>query len=377
MSKKRLNKHTGQRKKILFRMRALTEDMAELPSPLHFFGIGYQSVDYRYVLADNVTLYTIFDDMAVFVETPNHIYDTNTDPFFEESQFHKASHVILMPLDTAIQLSDEIGDPQQRVFCLSHPSRAGSTLVAQMLKKTGCILTISMPDAFRCLFITLQDQPYKTKQRLIKMIMRLICKPVTIYEETEAIFIKLKSVDIAIVPLLVETLPWIHHIFLYRGGMKCLQSIQKIWAATDWNTFIKIQPIKNLFIKLFRYHAPLIGNSNMINSLPTELLAWFYLSNCAKLLRLRTKYSIPIFAYEDLIDNTEKVLSKMFELIGISQSMIPAAKSAMVHHSQQNSVMLQSDMNRGTVPYEGEYKHQVDKISEALGIPKLDELLDM
>ena len=126
-----------RRKKIIFWIRGYYDEFTEIPSPLHFFGVGYESVDYNFVLADNVTLYTVCNDVAVFVETPHHIYNTFRDPYFVESQFYKASHVITMPISIAFRLSEELGDPGVKVVSLAHTGRAVSTLIAQILNKLG------------------------------------------------------------------------------------------------------------------------------------------------------------------------------------------------------------------------------------------------
>ena len=62
------------------------------PHPLDFLGLGGIPVDLSYILSDNVSLYCMYSDMVVFVETPNDadIYDPVLHPYLTESQLCNA-----------------------------------------------------------------------------------------------------------------------------------------------------------------------------------------------------------------------------------------------------------------------------------------------
>ena len=329
------------------------------------------------MLAENVTLYTIYNDVAVFVETPNHIYDTFCDPFFVESQFYKASYIIMMPVSVAYRLSEELGNPEKRVISLAHTGRAGSTLLAQILNTSGKVLTISMPDTHRCLLTTHKDLPLLQKQQLTVLIMRLLCKPVLAFKDVESIVIKLKSYDIALVPLLVDYVPWIDHVFLHRGGIRSVQSINKKFQATYWDWLMKYPMMKELYLKIFLYHVPMLGKTDLIDSIRDLITAWFYLSNSAQMYQLKAKYNIPVFTYESLIEETDKTLAKVFETCGIEERFMQIGKMAMKRDSQENSVSLKGKGSYNVLPYEGNYKRKVDRIAESLGVPKLNENIDV
>ena len=74
------------------------------------------------VLAPNVTLLNIDEKFAVFavVNGKKDVLKNESGPFMYINQFNLCSELIRMPLESFLQLADEVGDPKGKLVILSN-----------------------------------------------------------------------------------------------------------------------------------------------------------------------------------------------------------------------------------------------------------------
>ena len=108
------------------------------------------------VLASNVTLLNIDEKFAVFAvvdtESKEDVLKNSSGPFMYINQFNLCSELIRMPLESFLQLSEEVGDPKGKLVILSNTGRCGSTLLTKLFEELPNTVSISEPEvlmAFR------------------------------------------------------------------------------------------------------------------------------------------------------------------------------------------------------------------------------------
>ena len=74
------------------------------------------------MLAPNVTLLNIDEKFAVFavVNGKKDVLKNESGPFMYINQFNLCSELIRMPLESFLQLADEVGDPKGKLVILSN-----------------------------------------------------------------------------------------------------------------------------------------------------------------------------------------------------------------------------------------------------------------
>ena len=93
----------------------------------------FVSVDF--LLRPEVSLYFVDDTKAFFVETPSDLdlHNTEKHPFFYMAQQDFCTHVIILPLENFLILSNTVGEPKCQLTFLLHVARCGSTAVTQAI----------------------------------------------------------------------------------------------------------------------------------------------------------------------------------------------------------------------------------------------------
>ena len=137
-------------------------DLMIQPANVNNFVTTHHSfVDPEYVLAHNVTLYTLTRHSAVFVESDVNVDATSSkfSSFFRIAQFQQAKRLIIVPLHVFHRLANQIGDPKGRLIFLTNTSRCGSTLLTQVFEETGKSIALSEPDAMYALTALCETLP--------------------------------------------------------------------------------------------------------------------------------------------------------------------------------------------------------------------------
>ena len=366
-------KNIGYRRRILLRMKPRPIDLLDNSYPLDFLCLGGTSINCDYILSDNVTLYCMCGDMVVFVESPKDmdIYNSELHPFLLETQFYKATHVIIMSLSNACSLADELGNPKEKTICLVHTGRAGSTLMAQMLYKTGKVRVLSMPDCYRSLLTSQDALPMDVKGKYTLVMTQLLCKPIRRYKECCTILIKIKSNEILMIPLLQKYVGWVKNIGMYRNGLTSVLSMERLLLLTDWRLVFEYNWLKHLYfaLNMYPYYGQFSTNDVDSNFL---LLTWRHLSIVTHMMEFKKKYNMYTIKFEDLIASPDEVIRDVFITCGLSSDLVQHAKTALNQHSQKNSMLLGGASLYNTTVFGGELKLKSELICKNFKLPLLD-----
>ena len=367
-----LNKeNVACRKRILLRQYP-NSGLFDMACAWDFFGIGSHQVACDYVLSDNVTLYCFHNNTAVFVEHPQamDIYNTQEHPFFLETQYSRSTHVITMSLENAHTLAKRLGNPHKRTICLHHTGRAGSTLLAQIFNKTGKVQVLSMPDCYTRLQNMYASHPEQEKRQMALTMTRLLFKPVDKYKHTSLILLKLKSTNIRLGPLL-QSVPWMQSICLYRNGLPSVQSFERHLHMVNCDLILRVKFLRKLFFYMNMYPYFGQGNLDLVDSY-FLVLTWRYFSVLSHVVSFKKKFNMLVYKFEDLIAKPDEFIQDIFGEFGLSKDLVPIAKTALDHHSQQNSKALGGPGKYNSTEYKGQTKVKAEAIARNFKLPSLD-----
>lgn len=102
--------------------------------PDNFITVHSSFEDPEYVLKDNISLYYINKNEAVFVETDTgfHVTDSNKASFVKVAQFKYAKKLIIVPMHIFHKLGEQVGKTGAKIIFLHMTTRCGSTLLTQV-----------------------------------------------------------------------------------------------------------------------------------------------------------------------------------------------------------------------------------------------------
>ena len=140
-------------------------------------------VDPDKVLRDNITLYELTPQKAVFIESPENInvYHSSVASFGKEGQFNHGQRLYVMPITSFYQLAEKVGRPQTPIILLGHTSRCGSTLLTQLMDSTDEIVSMSEPAAFEAIAFACPNNLLSDEHlnRYIVSGISMLCKPMS------------------------------------------------------------------------------------------------------------------------------------------------------------------------------------------------------
>ena len=237
-------------------------DLVLQPSgPENFITVHDSFQDPDYVLKENVTLYYVTKDEAVFVEVEQGV-DVSSGhhaAFVRIAQFQKARKIIVLPIHVFHQLAEKVGHPKGKLIIVSNTSRCGSTLLTQVFEETGSAIALSEPDAMNALTMLRGVVSDDELERVIRHSVNMLCKPIS--RDIKAYVLKLTAPTMAATPYLDKLYPDAYHLFMYRDGLKVAQSLAR--AA-------KGLPLLELLL-IFGRHSPKITQKMVIEmGLPAE-----------------------------------------------------------------------------------------------------------
>ena len=355
-------------------------------TPRDFFCLNFTRVEPEYVLRPNVSLYTVTDKEAIFVETPAkmNIYSSDTFPFFFAAQFIHGTHVIRMDIECFHSLADQVGDPSVPVTWMSNTGRCGSTMMCQIFESVEGTLVMAEPDAVQNVFYLLQDRNYigistKDCQRILKSTVRMLCKP---RAGTERIFIKLRSSCTALMADMSTLFPDIKHLFLYRNCEETVASFANALNSLPYGLVLRLcsdnEVLSNfvpLFRKLLRYHigtkrkdaAEVPLNENTIGILTylwaeQILLARDAISRDKRVLTTR---------YEEIVSKPMETIKEVFENTGVDLKHLGKAVSSLSKDSQRGTGLSRSSIGNQSRKVGDADRVHADRILTGYNLPLL------
>jgi len=184
------------------------------------------------VLQSDCSLYLVTETDAVFVKVPSEIdlEDVIKHPFYMESQYHHATELIVMPICSLIELSQQCKMPKNTIW-LYNTNRCGSTAMAQMFHTVpNCSVyaeTQAVESHIRDKLLNGED----VHQYIHSTKFRVLCAAatrVTLKNSKNVAFLKvIGRVAISYADVIMELFPDHHFLFLHRNWMTTTQSNYK------------------------------------------------------------------------------------------------------------------------------------------------------
>ncbi len=338
----------------------------------------------RYILESaNVTLMGVEKDYALFcVSDPDvDVYDTKKFPFVYYSQFYQSRKLVILPVESFHRLADELGDPKVSVALLNMTARCGSTLLAQVFHRVPNTRSMSEPWAtcninkLRCTNkITVEES-----KRLLRSGIRLQAK-VEPGTDIKMIFMKLCTLNSAQFEEMSEMFPDMHLLFNTRHPTPSVRSFRYLlqvalldtlhWKlGTFWQDLLSF----NFFFPYHSKYRQIYGKfSRWYQDIdPEEIAVVNYCASLASYFDAKDIYS-RVVLYENLAENPEAELEKLFEIVGISKEHVPLGLEALKKDSQDGQFGKQGKAREATM--EPRFLELVDrymKKMEAFGFPPM------
>ena len=320
-------------------------------SPYDFICLYLTNINPEYVLQPNVSLYSITNKEAVFVETPLsvNIYSSDVHPFFFVAQFLNATNVIKMSLKDFEIIAEKVCDPTVPVIWVSNTGRCGGTLLCQVFESVPGILVINEPDTPTnvyqlCATNKILNSDYES---MLKSIIRITCKN---HLDITCICIKTRPMCSAMVLDIPRLGLDIKQIFMYRN---CLDTVKSVLAVmvqdpeydvtrflVDLVWFSKLFPyFKDLLIYRFATSVKTVADVPQ-NKTTACIFTWNWANQVliAREAMTRDK-SILSVRYEDILTRTMDEVERIFSRLGIQSNYVDRTIAALGRDSQRGSVL--------------------------------------
>ena len=355
-------------------------DPISLPNGMPYFILSHQTfVHPEYVLKEEVSLYSVSEDEAVFIEAPLgvHVWQLKYGSFHKLAQHSHACKIIKMPAHSFYQLASEVCIPNNKLIFADFIPRTGSTLLCNLAEATGKIKTYSEPHCLMEPFINFSSttsfnkygQPVSLDRawlrRYFKAVVAMLCKSDKGAKDKYDAYM-FKSCGLFsqnFMPMLMEFLPGAHFLFLYRDSLPTAQSMDKSFRATQmtkaylfflkptsrwaWNkiwalTCERAHPITE-DPKYDRSVVALVQNSDFSE----QLLKFCIWSACVRtyLQYREAGRDISAVKYEDIKNNPEICLQALFKHCNLSLNLVSRAVSALQRDSQANSPLARKNVS--------------------------------
>ena len=334
-------------------------------------------VDPEYVLQDNITLYYINKDEAVFVEAEEGVDVTQSKhgSFVRYAQFKMARKVIIMPISAFNRLGEKVGQTKAKIIFLCNSARCGSTLVNQVFEETGSSIAYSEPDAFNAVVQLKGLVSEEERIRIFKNCINIMCKPCHT-KEIKSYVLKPTQPTMVEMPLIKELFPDSHMMYIYRDGLKCSKSLAKICNEL---------PMLGLTMAFGRRSAKFTRMSIEGMGLPADnfevkLQSGIHFGSIVwsaamrEYLDFREKgIAIVGVRYEDLVDDTTYAYQKIFEYCNLPYDA-KAVELAMGRDSQRGTnINMKTLAKHKQDEFTDDVKKATDEICDKFGLPHFPE----
>ena len=317
----------------------------------NFLYLHDKYVNPSYILEhDNVSLMGIDNKRAYFCVSKDNVdpYSSSTGPFLWANTFIAAEKQLIIDLQHFHTLADIRGDPFEKdnlkITIIQMTTRCGSTLIGQVLERVPRTRVMSEPKSFSYignLYLTGYIS-YIEYQNILQSAFRLQCKK---EKDVDHIVIKWLPSATPLIPSLKKKYPNINLIFNTRNIKATARSIHKIFdtilpfsmlLCTAINMMLfapEHVPIHYEDLKWWKIYRGL----RLLSSADAETAKFLFFNwwgNIEMYLKNRNNYTMTIL-YEDLCDNSEKVIITLFQELQIPLDCLENAMKAFQVDSQQ------------------------------------------
>ena len=332
------------------------------------------------ILSDNISLYSVNEVEAVFVDCGVvDVFDSAHDAFVYNTQFRMATKIIILPVESFHRIAKDIPLPNIPMIHLANHGRCGSTLMSKLFEAMPNSLSISEANSFTDLaglsrkghlgFDTLQKLCYSTILCTIKHANA---------RNSELVFFKCQNIAVYVTDIMIDVVPCIKHIYMYRQPLPFVRSYEKLFAGSGIDMVTDV--------KLLKYWCGM-GHNKILKGSPiyspcflTELnkftrLGMFWVTAAAAFNNLVANgYLIKSLKYEDLLENPKSVLLAIFNYAGIPVSNLPDIENVMSKDSQAGNAYSSRSIDKKILeasytPITEKLKAEVDGICQDFKVP--------
>nr|XP_012563251.2 uncharacterized protein LOC105847934 [Hydra vulgaris] len=360
--------------KICFRK----EVSRELPSVSDFYGLFEGYFHSSIILSDSISLYTITESTAVFVDCGAlDVFCSKYGAFVYNTQLVHAKRFIVLSTKSFHKIAAEISLPKVPIVHLANHGRCGSTLLAQIFENIPNALSISETYSFSDLaeFSRKGQVDFHTLKQLCFSTLMCTFKHAN-SRQSQLIFLKCQNVAVYITELMSICAPSIKSIYMYRNPISFVRSCEKLYAISN------------------RKHVPVlrtkiysgIGKHSILQSFPTysdsflESLTVFssfgfnWITGAAAFKKLRNKIEIKSISYEDLLTNADNIVLKLFDYAGIPKDVLPDISSILKNDSQVGTAFSSRNISKkflqkACTPITEELKKEVNSLCSDFDVP--------
>jgi hypothetical protein len=223
-----------------------------------------------------------------------------------------------------------------KVIFFTNCPRGGSTLITQMVQVGQQVLAIGEPNAFTNLVMMYDENVLSLDffNTVLRSLFYTYCKDMT---KDQTYILKMTSEGAALVDHIHKLFPEIPHIFQFRENVeKSMSSMYKAKCeASLWKeTFYLHSNFPKLAKWLFGYKQEKRTIEKVKPESLFELVLVFFAAPYTSFLKNRHCYALPEVTYENLLSKPEETIDAVFDVCGISKSLIPEALTALHRDSQ-------------------------------------------
>jgi hypothetical protein len=288
---------------------------------------------------------------AVFVSTPS-VIDLEKAPFYYQAQFEHARSVFTVSFDTFLNLSTRI-TPADTLVLIHNIGRCGSTLLSRAFTQLKSCISYSEPDCFTqiAFWRALNDPRDELWKSLLPACMNFTFRDTGSQRSLTAI-IKFRSGCLNLLDLLLDGFPDAGHLFLYRD---C-----RSWVASLIGLMERNRPLPELSrekaLDNCRYNNgrvldqsgfPFDRLGENVSAVERLTLSWLvYIELVANIHPSYATALLPV-TYEELTENGEACLRKIFDHCDLPQNNLSDSLSAFGQDSQAGTSYARVDGNSG------------------------------
>lgn len=307
------------------------------------------------VLRDEVSLYDVTKDQAVFAEAPpgEEVWRSRYGAFHTQAQVDNTVRVYVMPIDSFYRLADGLCDPEHLIL-ISNTARCGSTLLMRIFEETGQCVSISEPQVLNFVQEIRGREDDPKIRRLVQAYIRILCKPTSQHHRSYAL--KLRATSISLIPLIQSLYPDTKQAFIYRDCKPVVKSMMKIWQELPYGylsiTFAWMSGIFFRFILDRARFFEKVKDKRLRYLVPGYGQAAFYWANFIDHYRKyrREGFDIAGIKYEDLARNPEYCITRILQHCDLSPSLVKPALRAMQTDAQANSSLSRKNLEVYKLP---------------------------
>ncbi len=286
----------------------------------------------------NITLYCLDfnQEKAIFVETPPNL-DLSQFPFLYLAQYDNAQRLIAVPWNDLFQLV-EAREQFKQLIVIYSVGRCGSTLLSRMFNQVDTVLSLSEPDVFSQLvgLRNLEQSNDREVLKLLKACLFFIGKQ-SLHNECSCLVIKLRSFAIELGDLIKQAFPNTQSIFLYRNAEEMVKSSIRAFGFLN-DLLPKIEDNIDFYSRFIPLLKDYNNNLQLSSNKAVDFYTIMWLSVMERYVNLNQQRKINLaIRYEDLVAKPERIITWLFQELGLSITKVSQVCQLLNHDSQEGS----------------------------------------